>query len=171
MQTPEITMLSPYATVRPTTESDREALRLFFDALPSQTSFQRFFGGGFRATDAMLDVLLGIRLPGRAFVAESGGEIVGHAMWAPLRSRPGAVDLGFVVTDAWQRCGVGSQLLDVTIADARSAGMDSLEFSVLADNRSVNRFVQRRWKNPLRVVVDGIVDYEIPLREALYVAA
>jgi hypothetical protein len=133
-------MLSHYATVRPATESDRETLRLFFDALPSQTSFQRFFGGGFRATDAMLDVLLGIRLPGRAFVAESGGEIVGHAMWAPLRSRPGAVDLGFVVTDAWQRC-------------------------------SVNRFVQRRWKNPLRVVVDGIVDYEIPLREALYAAA
>jgi GNAT superfamily N-acetyltransferase len=164
-------MLSHYATVRPATESDRETLRLFFDALPSQTSFQRFFGGGFRATDAMLDVLLGIRLPGRAFVAESGGEIVGHAMWAPLRSRPGAVDLGFVVTDAWQGCGIGSQLLDVTIDDARSAGMDSLEFSVLADNRSVNRFVQRRWKNPLRVVVDGIVDYEIPLREALYAAA
>jgi GNAT superfamily N-acetyltransferase len=162
---PEIIMLHHH-TLRAAVESDRTALRGFFTALPPQTSFLRFFGDGFRATDAALDLLLGTRLPGRAFVAYQGDEIVGHALWSPWRNRPFAADLGLVVTDAWQRCGIGSRLVDMTIADALSSGVDRLEFSVLAENRATNRLVQRCWPNPLRVVSAGVVDYEIPLHAA-----
>jgi GNAT superfamily N-acetyltransferase len=155
----------PSFTVRSAVESDREPLRRFFAELSPQTSFLRFFGGGFRATDAMLDVLLGARLPGSAFLAVHDGEIVGHAMWTPLRGRPGAADLGFVVTDAWQGRGVGSRLLDVTVADAQAAGTVRLELSMLAENRSGNRFVRRRWARSAWALVDGIVDYDVPLDE------
>lgn len=149
--------------IRPAAEIDRELLRRFFAGLSRDTAHARFFGGGFHTTDAMLDVLLGVRLPGNAFVALRDGEIIGHVLWTPLRGRSGAVDLGIVVADAWQGHGVGSALLAVTVADAQASGMARLEFSVLAENRKVNRFVRRRWARSVWAFVDGIVDYDIAL--------
>jgi GNAT superfamily N-acetyltransferase len=153
--------------IRPATEADRADLRRFFAGLSLRSSFHRFFGGGFRATDPMLDVLLRKGLPGGARVAVEPGGIVGHALWTPVRSRPGAAEIAFVVPDDRQGTGLGSRLARAAVADAARLGVEEVEFLVLADNDAANRLVRRQWPGAQRTVADGEVEYRVALAPAL----
>lgn len=152
--------------IRPATEADRGDLRRFFAGLSSLSSFRRFFGGGFRATDPMLDVLLRKGLPGGARVAAEPGGIVGHALWTPIRSRPGAAEVAFVVADDLQGTGIGTRLARAAVADAARHGVEEIEFLVLADNEPANRLVQRQWPDAQHTVADGEVEYRVALGPA-----
>jgi RimJ/RimL family protein N-acetyltransferase len=152
--------------IRPATEADRGDLRRFFAGLSSLSSFRRFFGGGFRATDPMLDVLLRKGLPGGARVAAGPGGIVGHALWTPIRSRPEAAEVAFVVADDLQGTGLGTRLARATVGDAARLGVGEIEFLVLADNEPANRLVQRQWPGAQRTEADGEVEYRVALGPA-----
>jgi GNAT superfamily N-acetyltransferase len=152
--------------IRPATEADRGDLRRFFAGLSVLSSFHRFFGGGFRATDPMLDVLLRKGLPGGARVVVGPGGIVGHALWTPVRSRPGTAEVAFVVADDRQGTGLGTRLARAAVADAARHGVEEVEFLVLAANEPANRLVRRQWPGARRTVTDDEVEYRVALGPA-----
>jgi GNAT superfamily N-acetyltransferase len=95
-------------TIRRATLDDRNALRRFLSRLSPRSCVQRFLGGGFRATDTMLDLLLRRDGTGTAMVAVTADRIVGHAMWGPARGTPAAADLAVAVAEDHRRQGIPS---------------------------------------------------------------
>lgn len=134
--------VAPRGTVRACGETDRDALRRFFDGLSPASSVARFHGEGFRPTDVALDLLMGRHVPGRALVAEADGEIVGHAVWSVLPRRSDVAELGVVVADGWQGGGTGTQLADTAIRDAAAHGVATVVVPVLEDDRASRHLVR-----------------------------
>ena len=151
--------------VRRATAADRHALRRFLTRLSPGSTFQRFLGGGFRANDAVLDVLLRHDGTGMAAVAVAGSRIVGHAMWAPASGAPRGADLGVVVSEAFRGQGVATRLLQAVVADAASRGIALLEAVVLAENEPVHRMIRRRWPDATSVDDHGVVEYRVAVAE------
>lgn len=156
------TMASGTAVVRRAVDADRGDLARFFGALSPLSSFQRFFGGGFRATEPMLDVLLQRGLPGGAQVAIGPDGIVGHAMWTSTRS--GRAEIAFAVADDRQGRGIGTRLVRAVVADAVRHGAQEIEIWVLEDNEAAHRLVRRQWPHACRLSTAGEVEYRVVLR-------
>ena len=158
-------------TIRRATPGDRDALCRFLTRLSPHSSFQRFFGGGFRATDAMLDVLLCRDGTGTAMVAVAADRIVGHVMWGPARGTPAAADLAVAVDEDYRRQGVATGLVHAIVADAASRGIQTLEASVLANNDATHRLVRRLWPGTTSIVDHDVVEYRLPLAQVTTVRA
>jgi GNAT superfamily N-acetyltransferase len=150
-------------TIRRATPGDRDALHRFLTRLSPHSSFQRFFGGGFRATDAMLDVLLCRDGTGTAVVAVAAHRIVGHVMWAPARGTPAAADVAVAVDEDYRRQGLATRLVHAVVANAASRGIQTLEASVLVDNDATHRLVRRLWPGAPSIVDQEVVEYRLPL--------
>ena len=71
-----------------------------------------------------------------------GQSIVGIARFIANLDHASA-EFAVVVTDAWQRRGVASQLMKALIACAAQKGLRSLHGVVLRSNQNMLRFVQR----------------------------
>ncbi|MBR0846417.1 GNAT family N-acetyltransferase [Bradyrhizobium diazoefficiens] len=58
-------------------------------------------------------------------------------------SEPGRAEMAFVVTDAWQGCGIGGLLMRHLIALAREAGLKELMAEVLPENGAMRRVFEK----------------------------
>jgi GNAT superfamily N-acetyltransferase len=89
--------------------------------------------------------------------------------WAELgRSpgRPGVVDLAVIVADPWQRQGIASALIRKLIPMALAAGDAGLSADALPGNRAVHGLLASVFGSDLSWrYEDGVVHYELPLRE------
>ena len=157
-------MLMNHYVVRQTTDSDRAALRQFLATLSTGTSVNRF-GRALRVTEQTVEDLLGARVPGSVFVAVHSSTIVGHIRWWIDPDRPESAGTAVVVADAWQRCGIGSRLVDAVLDEAEVLGVTRLGLSVPAGNETGHRFVQLRWPGSTAAVTDGIRRYDIALTD------
>jgi GNAT superfamily N-acetyltransferase len=72
-------------------------------------------------------------------VAESGGKIVGHAMYG--RCRPNSVEVAFAVADELQGRGIGRRLVDAAVDWARRDGVRTLTATMLAGNPAIQRLL------------------------------
>jgi ribosomal protein S18 acetylase RimI-like enzyme len=91
-------------------------------------------------------------MPG--FVATRHGTIVGHASY---RIDGDACELTAIAVEPRSR-GIGSQLLDAVVAEARAAGCASVWLTTTNDNLDALRFYQRRGFRLVRIrpgAVDG----------------
>ena len=154
--------------LRQATADDREALRRFLTGLSQLSSFQRFFTGAARTRERDLGVLLGGDRPGSAIIATSGPDIVSHAMWAPVTAAPGTGEVGLVVADHHRRRGIGTGLLRAVVADARRAGVRTLEGLVLPRNETMHRLIRDLVPDVAAEVDGDLMRYRIALTE--YVA-
>jgi GNAT superfamily N-acetyltransferase len=127
-------------------EQDLPALSDFFAGLSSHTRYLRFFGPVTPGA-ALLRTLAGCAGNVDALVAIRGGVIVGHAM-AVDRPEPRGTrltDIGVVVDDDWQGCGVGAALMRAIVTGAQARGVAVLEMDVLDSNRQVLAMVTGHW--------------------------
>jgi GNAT superfamily N-acetyltransferase len=91
-----------------------------------------------------------------------GGEVIGIADTA--RHADGCtVELGLVVTDAWQRHGLGPWLAGRALDLAVARGATTLLVTALADNGRVARMVRRRWPGYAAVIDSGTLVWRLPL--------
>lgn len=72
---------------------------------------------------------------------ESGSEIVGVGRLAPMGDGEG--ELAIVVTDAWQRRGVGRKLIEALIAAAPGRGIRVVKAIMLTENSPMIGLCQR----------------------------
>ncbi len=114
-------------------------------------------------------------LPGLAAV--SAGRIVGHVSY---RMVDGACEVTSIAADP-PRTGIGSQLMDRVMAEARGAGCRSVRLTTTNDNLDALRFYQRRGfrlvavrpgavddaRRDLKPEIPKVGSFGIPMRDEL----
>ncbi len=130
---------------------DLEALEAFLLGLSPDTSYRRFLTGfGPRTPPGLARRLLQPGTTGGSLLAWQGGIVAGHGMWAPIRSVHDQEDvaptaeIGVVVADAWQGCGIGSRLVDGLALEIARHGFPRVQAVISAENHVVRHMVARR---------------------------
>ena len=104
------------------------------------SAYLRFLTGLGRPSDRLVARLLHTDATHGAWLAVVRDAPVGHVMWALADD---AVELGAVVTDAWQHRGIGRWLVDAALAEAAVAGATAVRVDVLLENRRVIAMLRR----------------------------
>ncbi|HXH37993.1 MAG TPA: GNAT family N-acetyltransferase [Thermoanaerobaculia bacterium] len=121
--------------LRPVRAEDHERLVAFYGRLSPETLHARFFDtcSPDRAaaySPAEVDYV-------REFgvIGESADDIVAVAHYFASPHRKNVAEVAFAIADAGQGHGIGTKLLEVLVAAARTHGIERFEADVLADNR------------------------------------
>ena len=127
--------------IRAATAADREQLADFVSGLSPTSAYQRFLTGlGGAPSPRLLTALLPELPAGGALLAFLDGELVGHGLWARL-SDPSVAEIAFVVSDRYQRRGIGTALMRAVTEDLVTEGVADIEVFSSTDNRAVARMV------------------------------
>jgi acetyltransferase len=126
--------------LRPVQAVDAEQVQAFVRALSPQSRRNRFLCG---MTELPSYVLRRLTQPDHpkelGLLAVAGGSeassVVGMAQYAP--DGPGRAEFSVAVADAWQRQGLGMQLVRALIHHASGLGVETLCAVMLAENRGM----------------------------------
>jgi GNAT superfamily N-acetyltransferase len=144
--------------VRPATATDAQAVLDMLDRCTRESLFHRFHGYSQRPVYA--GALLARLGDGSSLISWNGWQSIGLATVAPIGATTG--DLGVLVEDAWQRKGVGTELVAAAVELARASGMTVLHADVLADDMFIVRALRRA--GPMSSRLDsGTVSVDIQL--------
>lgn len=127
-------------TVRRLCERDAIALRKFHENL-SERSRSRFTPHAYDSETIATYVDRNADGDDLIFVIEAGGlEIVGYFfLWEFNTPVP---TLGIGLADDWQEQGLGKQMMDILISEARRAGRMGIELTTVPDNERAFRLYQ-----------------------------
>ena len=144
--------------------ADTDRLRDFVCRPSPQSRYFRFFASVAPPSTGLLRALCGAS--GSAdilLLTDSRGDVIGHGMAADARSsrhRAGSHDrgsahgassssieanIGLVIADEWQGCGLGTVLLGLLVSRAAGRGVDALVLDVLPANDRMRGIIARRW--------------------------
>jgi len=146
---------------------DDDAFRRMFFTLSDTTRYLYFCAGiPSNATWAERFVSLGHTEGDCSYVlaAEVGGELIGFARFG---QNPGAgahvMEMGIMLTDAWQGRGLGGHMLCRLAEEAQARGVTTLTAVVLWENRRMLRLARRTFPNVRIVYADGTCELTIDL--------
>jgi acetyltransferase len=142
-----------------------ELVRRFMAGLSPQTTYRRFFTGG-RVTDRTIRQLIDVGGARDVLVACAGPDIVGLADYMLVAGRPDTAEIGIVVTDSWQRRGVGPHLTTELLARATSRGITTLQAYTLAENARVELLIRRNWPTARARREDTLLRWDLPARRS-----
>ncbi|MDQ2675446.1 MAG: GNAT family N-acetyltransferase [Actinomycetota bacterium] len=125
--------------VRPIEPSDAAALETAFRALSAESRYRRFLHPVNRLSARDLAYLTEVdHTAHEALIAlDSGGEIVGVARFIRDAKHPERAEVAVTVADAWQRRGVGTQLLHRLATRAQALGVEVFTAICLDDNEEM----------------------------------
>jgi len=149
-------------TVRAAASADAEGLGRMFSRCSAQTILFRFHSPFPRVPLRMLDRLVNVAPHlGKSFVAETGGEIVGHAMFARVGDLE--AEVAVVVEDGWVSRGVGRRLLIRVCVEARRTGVETLLCTTLGANRRIQDVARRAFPEARIAFSEGACEMRLPL--------
>jgi ribosomal protein S18 acetylase RimI-like enzyme len=155
---------TPVALLRRARPDDLAGIREFVCALSPRSQYLRFFAAVAPPSTGLLRALCGTQGADVLLVTDARGAIIGHGMAADAAAGDATAghglesSIGLVIADAWQRRGVGTQLLDALVGRARQRGVTRLVLEVLPDNRVMLGIIRRRWPEaPAERTLDAIV--------------
>jgi RimJ/RimL family protein N-acetyltransferase len=133
--------------IRPLRPDDREREIAFINSLSERSRYFRLFTPLKFLPRHLIDQLMDVDYRERmAFVATTQlGDIeqfVGVARYGET-DQAGIAELGVSVADAWQRCGIGSLLIQQLIRYAREQGIHHLTGQVLPANQAMIALARR----------------------------
>jgi RimJ/RimL family protein N-acetyltransferase len=130
--------------VRPVQPDDADELQEAFALLSEQSRYQRFHTGTPELTDRVARFFADIdHSDHEALIAIDGSsDIVGVARFIRYRASPHEADLAITVADDWQRMGLGTSLLRLLTARARSEGIGRFTMEMLVDNAGILALVR-----------------------------
>jgi GNAT superfamily N-acetyltransferase len=118
---------------------DRAALEAMFGRCSRETVYQRFHGHAAAIPAAYLtEALAGVPEHFALVVADGPGVV---ALASCREGEPGGAELGILVEDGWQRCGLGGLLLRRLIEHADSRGLGILHAQVLEEQAWLERLL------------------------------
>ena len=127
--------------VRPITAADGERLVRFHSTLSDRTIYQRYFAAHPRLTDSDVHRFTHVDHCDReAYVATVDEEIVAVGRWDRIDETQ--AEVAFVITDSYQRQGIGSLLFTLLATAARGFGISEFVAEVLPQNRAMIRLFQ-----------------------------
>ncbi len=120
--------------------ADRDKLRALFERCSAETLRYRFLYSIKTLSDTMLDQLINVDGAQHLALVVTMGEknderIVGVGRYQTIENRPEVAEVSFLIEDAMQRRGIGTQLLDTLAELARAHGLTRFAADVLTDNR------------------------------------
>jgi GNAT superfamily N-acetyltransferase len=75
-------------------------------------------------------------------------------------------NIGLVIADDWQHCGLGTMLLSMLVSRAARRGVEALVLDVLPDNARMRGIIARRWPDaPTERTRDALI-FRPPIRQA-----
>jgi acetate---CoA ligase (ADP-forming) len=152
--------------VRPVRDTDRTAIRRFFESLSSESIYLRFFGAPDLdwVTNWSVDVDYADRY---ALVATAGPDhaIVAHGAY--MRIDDDRAEVAFVVADAWQEHGIATIMLAHLAATAEAHGISVFNAGVMpANHRMIQVFRDSGFALQLRSRRDAIeIDFPTSLSD------
>ena len=146
---------------------DAAALRRMFFALGDTTRYFYFFTGApSNETWAKRVVALGVA-DGRtsyALVAEVDGMVVGVARFVRNADARSA-EVGVLIEDAWQSCGLGTSMMARLSEEARCRVVRAFTGQILGENRRAIRLVRRSFPGARIALSGGVYDVLAQLDE------
>jgi acetyltransferase len=127
---------------------DESLMRNFQRSLSEETVHLRYFGCVKLETRIRDDYRTRKRLGSHTLVAErllpigGGGEIIGVAYLIKV-DVVNQAEFAIVISDKWQRRGVGTKLLGALLEIGRTEGLDAIFGYILAENGSMRRICQK----------------------------
>lgn len=153
--------------IRPYGMTDHDRVRRMSDRLSAASLYTRFFSGTPRLPEHYYGMLAGLDHWNRdALVALDGDDIVGIAEYARDKKQPWRADIAVLVTDPWQRRGLGSALVGCLSELAGRRGVTEFDADVVLDNRAALRFVHHGWPAARAVSDGGAAHFRLPLDAA-----
>ncbi|MFI0410499.1 GNAT family N-acetyltransferase [Actinomadura sp. 3N508] len=150
--------------VRPYGVADRDGVRRMSDRLSTTSLYTRFFSGTPYIPDHYLRLLDALDHWDReALVALDGDEIIGSAEYVRLPKRPWCADVAVLVTDPWQRHGVGSALVARLAELAERRGISEFGADVTLTNRGGILFIRHGWPAAHPTRDGGAARFLLPL--------
>jgi acetyl coenzyme A synthetase (ADP forming)-like protein len=153
--------------IRPIRAEDRKRLLDFFTRLSPETLHARFFdlcspdrAMTFSPTVVDYNLEFGV-------VGESADEIVAVAHYFALKGQPKVAEVAFAIADNAQGSGVGTKLLEVLLAAARTHGIERFEAEVLVGNRRMLDVFQGMGFSVTTEVAAGAVHLSFPTASTL----
>ena len=133
------------AAIRTADASDAAALRRFFASLSASALRQRFHFGFRELPDYLLGKLTAIADGASTIILAESSEhgtsserqVVGEARYVRMNDSPDIAEVAIVVTDSWQRVGLGGNLVSRLLAHARYAGVQAIVAYVSRENEAV----------------------------------
>jgi GNAT superfamily N-acetyltransferase len=149
--------------------ADADRIRDFVCGLSPRSLYFRFFASVAPPSTGLLRALCGVT--GSAdilLLTDSCGNVIGHAMAADARPTGSRLEanIGLVIADDWQRCGLGTTLLSMLVSRAARRGVEGLVLDVLPDNARMRGIIARRWPDaPTERTRDALI-FRPPIRPA-----
>jgi GNAT superfamily N-acetyltransferase len=135
-------LLGGLFAVRCARPRDRRELALMLDRCGPQTRYRRFHGHVNVFPERYLAEALSGRPAHFALVAEAAdGTLVALASCRTVAA--GVAEIGILVEDAWQRLGIGGQLLAEIINHAERARLTTVRAQLLADQAWITGMLRR----------------------------
>lgn len=153
-------------TTRPVQPTDQALFYRLWPRLSPETVYRRFHAPVHRLPEATVRWLVTVDHDLReAVVADVGGEVVGVARYDRLPDDPSVAEVAVLVEDAWQRAGIGRQLLAVLTELAARRGVRTVTATVQPDNRPVLALVRRLLPRSTLTPDDGVLTVTSPLSQ------
>jgi len=134
-------------SIRPVRPEDGPALAAAVERLSALSRYRRFHSAAPRLTDQMIKYLTDVdHHDHEALVAVqpgTGGIIIGVARFIRDPAHPDTAEVAVVVTDSWQRRGVGTLLLRRLARRASDEGIRFVTGDILAENHPTIELAQR----------------------------
>ena len=130
--------------VRPVEPDDKERIRTGFDRLERESRYRRFLSVIPELSDSALHYLTEVdHHDHEALVALDPDSGHGVAIARFVRTRPGVAEVAVTVADDWQGRGLGTKLLELLAARARTEGVSRFSALVLATNTDMIDLMRR----------------------------
>jgi RimJ/RimL family protein N-acetyltransferase len=146
--------------MRPIRPDDAPRLVALYDHLSRDSRYQRFFSIRQRLPPDWADFLANVDHVRRfALVVEDPGDpetLIAVARYEPAEAD--AVEVAFVVQDAWQNRGLGTLLFRELLAAAAANGIKRFRAWVLGDNRRMLDLIARFGQVQQRSFAQGVVE-------------
>lgn len=156
--------------IRPIRADDGVRLRASHTRLSPESRYRRFLAAKPTLTES--DTRYLVEVDGRDHVAlvataavdGADGEIVAVARFVRLPDEPDTAEFAIVVADAYQRRGLGTELLRDLAAVATEREITHFRATMLADNIAIQRMLERLAVGKLSCLRDGsVTEMEITL--------
>ncbi|HSP74268.1 MAG TPA: GNAT family N-acetyltransferase [Gaiellaceae bacterium] len=157
--------LGAVVTVRPLRDGDTQTVAALFDRLGPESRARRFHGPKPRLTESDLRRLAQVGPDHHALVAYVGADAAPAGIARLVRDLhdPRAAEIAFEVADCYQGAGLGTQLVQLLLADARAAGFERVVASVESSNRAAFALLRRVLGRPSARIDGGDVLVAAPL--------
>ncbi|HEU4894876.1 MAG TPA: GNAT family N-acetyltransferase, partial [Acidimicrobiia bacterium] len=155
------------ARVRPIRPDDGDLVRAFFERLGPESRYYRFFQVKNTLEPSEIEHFTNVDYHDRmALIALHEGEMIAVARYDREPGPGDHAEVAFAVVDDQQGRGLGTRLLELLTAFARSHGIKSFRAFVLGENRQMMRVFRNSGYELTRTIDSGVFTVDFPVTES-----